>query len=113
MGYNSAVKSSAQGSIHAELSMILKIHNTKSIRRKRTIDILVVNFSKDGILKNSKPCYNCLLNLKKYSKKKNITISKIYYSDGISNIVCSNLFTLLNSDEKHVTRFYRAKGIVL
>jgi deoxycytidylate deaminase len=72
---------------HAEMSIF---KNIKPLRRMKKLDVYVVRINAKGELNNSKPCSNCLNNLKK------LNIGKIYYSDENGNIVCeraNNMFT--------------------
>ena len=63
-------------STHAEIDCVRKcIKNKKNTKH---ISIYIVKINKKNELKNSKPCSQCLLFLKK------VNIKKIYYSDGIS-----------------------------
>lgn len=75
--------------IHAEIDALFKL---KSSFNKK-IDIIIIRLSKynKNILKNSKPCVNCIFQLKKYK-----FINKIYYSDENGNIVFNYLENLEN-----------------
>lgn len=96
--------------IHAEHDAINKL---KPLYRKKTLEsvnLLVIRFSKNNKLQNSKPCANCIKTMKTLPLKKGYKIKKIYYSDENGNIIKSNL-KILESEEQHLSRFFRQNKI--
>ena len=67
-------------STHAEMDAINKIKHKKN--NPSSVDLLVIKFSKQGILKESKPCFHCL----KYMKKSGVNIENIYCSSSLGEI---------------------------
>lgn len=95
-----------EAGIHAEHDAINKL---KPLEKKKTfepINLLVIRFSKNNKLQNSKPCANCIENMKILPKKKGYIIKNIYYSNDYGEIVKSNL-KKLDSEEKHFSRYYK------
>ncbi len=95
-----------QPGIHAEHDAINRL---KPLRRKKhlqNINILVVRFSKNNKLQNSKPCANCIENMKVLPEKKGYRIRNIYYSNENGEIVKSSLKNL-EKEELHYSRFFR------
>jgi len=73
---------------HTGLRNFIKFNSYKNILNKNDkINILVLRFTKSGILSNSRPCENCILRLLKCK----LNINKIYYSDNNKNIICEKL----------------------
>lgn len=94
--------------IHAEHDAINKLKPLKRNKRLESINILVIRFSKNNKLQNSKPCANCIKIMKTLPQKKGYIIKNIYYSNNNGEIVKSNLNNL-EKEELHYTRFYRRK----
>ena len=95
--------------IHAEHDVINKL---KPLYRKRleSINLLVIRFSKNNKLQNSKPCGNCIQTMKTLPLKKGYRIKNIYYSNDNGVIIKSNL-KILEKEELHYSRFYRQQKI--
>lgn len=65
--------------IHAEVNTICSYYDKKNIRG---MDIIVIRINECGTkLKNSRPCNDCIIKLRK------LGIRKVYYSDEIGEIV--------------------------
>jgi len=89
------------GSIHAEVNAILNYYGKDfyynknkqlvyiSNNNKKKIDIMVARFNKKGILRNARPCYNCL-NLMKI-----VGIRKIYYTTD-DGIICEEVDKMIS-----------------
>jgi cytidine deaminase len=95
-----------QPGIHAEHDAINRL---KPIRRKKhlqNVNILVVRLSKNNKLQNSKPCANCIENMKILPEKKGYRIRNIYYSNENGEIAKSSLKNL-EKEELHYSRFFR------
>lgn len=83
------------------MDVINKVRN-----KSDTLDLCVVRISKDGILKNSKPCKTCI----KFIEKSKIKIKNIYYSNSKGEIIKSNLNDL-NKDDLITTSGLRRRNI--
>jgi hypothetical protein len=92
--------------IHAEQNALLKLKPIKIKKKLGLIDLLVVRFSKTTKIQSSKPCNTCIKIMNDIPPKKGYKIQNIYYSDTDGNIVKTNLFKLMNT-EQHYSRFYR------
>ena len=79
MGMNSTNILSNGRTIHAEIKLLSKLSDIFT----RSISILVIRLSKDGKLKESKPCYHCLQQM----KMSGIPIKYVYYSTSNGNII--------------------------
>jgi hypothetical protein len=92
--------------IHAEQDAINKLKPLVIKKRQININLLVIRFSKNNKIGNSKPCANCIHMMKIMPQKKGYKIKNIYYSDDQGNIVKSSL-NILEKEEQHYSRFYR------
>jgi deoxycytidylate deaminase len=73
IGRNSLKKQYCTPSLHAEIDAYLKLDGYyKSI----DLDMVVVRFTKDGRLIQSRPCYHCLKTL----RGSGLSIKNVYYS---------------------------------
>ncbi len=97
-------------SVHAEYEAIRRLP-TKNNKSLQHIDIIVIRTSINRKLCNSKPCIKCLYDMYSYAPKKGYKICNVYYSNSQGEIVKDKLTNLIRSDNKHVTRYYRSKGI--
>lgn len=94
--------------IHAEHAAINKLKPLYRKKRLQTINLLVIRISKNNKLQSSKPCTNCIQNMKTLPEKKGYKIKNVYYSNNDGDIVKSN-FQILEKEEQHLSRFYRRK----
>lgn len=92
--------------IHAEHDAINKLKPLYRKKRLESINLLVIRFSKNNKLQNSKPCVNCIQNMKNLPEKKGYKIKNIYYSNDNGDIIKSSL-QILESEKPHLSRFYR------
>lgn len=92
--------------VHAEHDAINKLKPIARKKRLQNINILVIRFSKNNKLQQSKPCANCIYVMKNLPEKKGYKIKNIFYSDENENIIKSSLKNLENED-LHYSRFYR------
>jgi hypothetical protein len=95
--------------IHAEHDAINKLKPLNIKKKLVAINLLVVRFSKNNKIGNSKPCANCILMMRSFPPKKGYKIRNIYYSDDCGNIVKSSL-NILEKEEQHYSRFYRRRS---
>lgn len=64
--------------IHAEVNTLYSFHDKKKVKG---MDIIVIRVNKNNILKNSRPCNDCIYKLNK------LGIRKVYYSNDKQDIV--------------------------
>jgi deoxycytidylate deaminase len=77
--------------IHAEHDAINKLPYTK---KKMTINLLVVRFTKNNKLCMSKPCDQCINNIHNLAPKKGYIVKNIYYSTSEETIEKTSLTRL-------------------
>lgn len=94
--------------VHAECDAINKLKPLQRNRKLQHINILVIRLSKHNKIQNSKPCANCIKNMKFLPQKKGYKIKNIYYSNDNGDIVKSSLRTL-EQEELHYSKFFRKK----
>ena len=94
--------------IHAEHDAINKLKPLERNKKLEQINIIVVRFSKNNKLQNSKPCANCIKNIKVLPQKKGYKIKNVYYSNDNGDIIRSNI-KILENEELHYSRFYRRR----
>lgn len=86
-GINKFIKQSKKPmlrkTIHAEINVFE--HFPKKNIKGMVLDILVIRINKNHILKNSRPCNQCIEKLQK------IGIRKVYYSDDNGNIISEHV----------------------
>jgi len=101
-GYN---KTSGKDSrtIHAEEDSIINYKRIGSTKSKK-FSMLVIRINKSGSLCNSKPCYDCIEEFKKFN------INKIYYSNSDGDIICEKIKDICNR-ESSGTIYNRAMGL--
>lgn len=100
-----------QPGIHAEHDAINRLKPLKRKKHLQNVNLLVVRFSKNNRLQNSKPCANCIENMKVLPEKKGYRIRNIYYSNENGEIVKSSLKNL-EKEELHYSRFFRKINIL-
>lgn len=96
--------------IHAEHDAINKLKPLERNKKLQPINLLVIRFSKNNQLQNSKPCFNCIQTIKTLPQKRGYKIKNIYYSNNDGDIIKSNL-KILEKEELHYSRFYRKKNL--
>lgn len=87
-GFNYPIPKKSK-SRHAEISAFIKLDKKDY---KKNINIVVININRNGKLKNSMPCSDCINFLK---KQNNYKINRVYFStpDGFMSINIKNLFS--------------------
>jgi len=95
--------------VHAEHDAINKLKPLERKKKLEPVNLLVVRFSKNNKLQNSKPCANCIQNMRILPEKKGYKIRNIYYSNDNGEIIKSSLNNL-EKEELHYSRFYRNKN---
>ncbi len=71
------------------------------------INILVIRTSASGVIGMSLPCSKCISDMSIYPIMKGYYIDRIYYSNANGDIICTKLSSLINSEHKHISRYYR------
>jgi len=98
MGFNKYCSFAKKSTIHAEMDVLSnlkkKYKNTSSFNGLDIIIIRIGNCNNSFVLKNSRPCNQCIDYLKKYN------IKKVYYSNEYGDIVCEKLYDM---EKKHVS----------
>ena len=95
-----------EAGVHAERDAINKLKPLERKNNLETIDLLVIRMSKHNKLLNSKPCANCIENMKHLPKKKGYNLKNIYYSNENGDIIKTSL-RILEKEDLHYSRFYR------
>lgn len=98
---NANVKRGIMPSIHAEADVIRKVGKKRNM--PKSVDIVVIRFSKNGIIGESRPCYHCILAM----SKSRLNIKYIYYSTCNGDIVKESLCEMV----KHNYRSHISSGI--
>lgn len=92
--------------IHAEHDAINRLKPLNRNKHLQNINILVIRLSKKSKIQNSKPCLNCIENMKILPARKGYRIKYIYYSNYDGNIIKCSLNDLEN-ENPHYSRFFR------
>lgn len=98
-----------KGTIHAEANAIMKLPTLPRKSRLKRVDLLVIRTSRDGTMGCSKPCVNCMNFMKQKLPEKGYTLNRVYFSNKEGNIVESSFHKLLQEEDVHVSRFYKAR----
>jgi len=97
------------GSIHAEADAINNLQTNKR-RNLISVDILVIKVRRDGKLSNSSPCVHCLKHIVDIPSTKGYKVNKVYFSNNQGEIECHKLADLVNSEQLHISSYYRNTG---
>jgi cytidine deaminase len=98
-------------SVHAEENAINKLRQLPRHKKNKRVDLLVIRVNKSGTLGSSKPCIHCLLRLYSLLPEKGYILDTIYYSNREGIIENATLTNLLNSEEFHMTRYYKERNM--
>lgn len=93
---------------HAEMDAIMKLpplYQKKAKRKK--ISLIVIRIDKNGILKNSKPCFKCIEYMIRLNHQSGYKIEHIYYSNENGDIIIKKLSELEHDENKHVSWGFR------
>lgn len=105
LGINSTKPTSTSATTHAEMDAMQKYNR---IRNKPTkVDVIVLRYTKDGFLSESRPCRNCLIRLSKSSEKFGYTIVNCYYSTRERTVTREKFSEMLFSDKTQVSTGFR------
>jgi cytidine deaminase len=100
---------------HAEMAAIRKLLNStkmskghcrKGSNRKVKIDFWINRTGKNGSMKFSKPCGQCIKHMNNLEKK-GYKIVNIYYPDKEGGVIKVKFTDLLNSEDKHLSHRFR------
>ena len=91
-------------STHAEIDALQKLkfknaHKTHPIK----MNLMVVRFSKTGVLGNAEPCFHCM---KQLARAEFVNIKNVYYSDS-EKIVCKKFQDMVTSPTHFISSGYR------
>ncbi len=90
-------KNTNETSKHAEMGVLEKFNESSQFKKNGKYNLMVINFSGNNELKNSRPCFLCSNAIYKSKKK----IKKIYYSTNDGNIISESIYSLLNMENMH------------
>lgn len=77
-------------------------------KKKQNINFIVINITKNGNIKNSKPCFKCIEYMMMLDEYTNYKINYVYYSSQDNIIKKVKLKDLDMEENKHVSsRFKR------
>jgi hypothetical protein len=79
-------------------------------KKLKKIDILVIRTSIMGKIRISKPCIKCLIDMSTMPQKKGYIVKNILYSDHSGEIVTTTLKKLVESDDHHMSRYYKERN---
>ena len=94
--------------LHAEHDAINRLRPLTRKKHLQNINILVIRISKNNKIQHSKPCANCIENMRILPERKGYRIKHIYYSNYEGMIVRSTL-QQLETEDLHYSRFFRKK----
>ena len=93
--------------VHAEINAINNLITLDANKKRLVkIDILVIRTSNTGKIGMSKACIKCIINLSQIPQKKGYILKNIFYSDTNGLIIKTNLKTLIETKNFHITRYY-------
>jgi cytidine deaminase len=97
--------------IHAEHDAIRKLpYNDK---RRKSINILVLRFTKTNKLCMSRPCLQCLQYMLKICPKKGYNVKNIYYSTNNGNIEKTKINKLMKENIHYSKSYYQKNFVTL
>jgi cytidine deaminase len=91
LAYGQNTLGSNGSSIHAEADALSRNKLPKNM------NLLVVRFSKNGKLGESRPCAHCIEMMKKVCESKRCSIKKVFYSTHFGTIVKENFSSLVKN----------------
>jgi cytidine deaminase len=104
---NHSIPSKFQKTTHAEVDAINKLKPRTKTNNIKSVNIYIIKTSKTGKLGNSKPCFNCMLNMVELPPKKGYKIEWVYFSTKNGTIDKYKLSQLFEMGNYHVSSFYR------
>jgi len=96
-------------SIHAEYDAISKLQPLDKRGKKNLYrcNIFITRFSKGSKIGNSKPCYQCVLNIHNLPEQKGYQIKNVFYTDDEENIIKKTINELLEQENPYYSRYQR------
>lgn len=92
--------------IHAEIDAINKLPTIRNKHKHKQINLFITRLSITCRMLNSKPCNNCIKQMKYLTYLKGYNIKRIYYSDDNGNIIQTKL-TNLEADVQFYSSHYK------
>jgi len=97
----------SDGTIHAEINAINNlVRHSANKKHLIKIDLLVIRTSNTGKIGMSKPCIKCIIDLSTLPPKKGYVLKNIYYSGSDGSIIKTNLKSLIETKDFHISRYY-------
>ena len=93
--------------IHAEENAITRLKPRPTTKALKSVNIIVIRTTKNGVLGSSKPCVHCTSKLSEMLPKRGYRVNWVYYSTAGGGIERCKLPHLVNSPEGHVSGYYR------
>ena len=96
-------------SVHAEYDAISKLQplDRKGKKNLYRCNIFITRFSKGSKVGNSKPCYQCVLNIYNLPEQKGYQIKNVFYTDEEEKIIKKTINELLEQENPYYSRFQR------
>ena len=92
---------------HAEMAALRKLPPIRFRGRRQIINLVVIRIDKQGMLKNSAPCFMCIKHMEWINNHTSYKINNVYYSNGDGIIIVKKLDDLIESTDKHVSRRFK------
>lgn len=96
--------------LHAEMAAIKKLPPLRLRGKKQIINLIVIRINKNGLLKNSAPCFMCIKHMEWINRNTSYKINNVYYSYDDGVIVVKRLNELIDSSVKHVSRRFNKRN---
>lgn len=82
---------------HAEMDALNKVSTWKNV--PNCVDLLVIRFSKSGLLSESRPCMHCIY----FLQNSKLIIKNVYYSNSNGKITKEKFNNMLNSPLTYIS----------
>jgi len=105
---NSTMNKNNPLSLHSECHMYTKYRkNPKLYNPKMEYDYLVIRYSKNGVLGESRPCYHCIQSIQNWS---DLRIRDVYYSTRTPGVIVKErVKDMLEDQPIHYCSAYRRR----
>jgi hypothetical protein len=101
----------SEGTTHAEINAINNlVPHSANKKHLVKIDLLVIRTSNTGKIGMSKPCVKCIIDLTTLPQRKGYILKNIYYSDKNGEIIKTNLKSLIETKDFHISRYYMSRN---
>lgn len=94
---------------HAECNAIKKLICNPSPRHKK-INLMVIRTTRRRDLANSKPCGDCIRNMRVLAAQRGYKIEYVFYSTKSGDITRVKLSSLENEEDQHISNMFRARA---